>query len=199
MHRLPLSSPLPSPTRSVELEWVLAKSTPPVPRLLTAAAPSTDAGGGSGGGDGLHHPPSLWARILPAGRTRGHTGSGMDELGHPAPLPSSAGGSPSSASLAARRATAAPAPCLSRLCGGSLHRASWFVRLWLAPYLFMAAWALAEAMSLLLLWSEATIFLNLLGWVPVRRRGGGEGGRMEGGEGLHGPPPPPPCAARRPT
>lgn len=161
--------PPPPPLSSVALEYVLAKRVPPAPSLPPAPPSSDDASAGGAGA------PSLWAKILPGGRRL--TGSGVEELGgHAHVASSSVGGSPGSSSGGSARRSYASSSCLPRSARAALHGPAWAVRIWVAPYLYICAWAVAEAMSVLLLWSEATIFLNLLGWVPVRAgAGGGEG------------------------
>jgi hypothetical protein len=144
---------------SVELEWLIARSIPPVSAFgpSSSATSSATAEGPSTSSDPRRK--SLWASILPA---RHRSGTGGDaELG-------SSGG----AGGGRRRAnTAGTGPALvSRICGGALHGGVWAAKVWVAPYAYLVCWAVAEAMSILLLWSEATIFLNLLGWVRVGRR-----------------------------
>ena len=56
---------------------------------------------------------------------------------------------------------------LPHLFDGALNRASWTFRILAVPYVYKVLWLLCELLSLLLLWSEATIFLNLTGLVPV--------------------------------
>lgn len=50
---------------------------------------------------------------------------------------------------------------------GEINRAVWTFRMHAVPYVYKVLWLLCEIMSLLLIWSEATIFLNLSGLVPV--------------------------------
>lgn len=53
--------------------------------------------------------------------------------------------------------------CFPRLCGGVLNRFVWNFRMYAVPYVYKIFALIAEIMSILLLWSEATIFLNLTG------------------------------------
>jgi len=50
---------------------------------------------------------------------------------------------------------------------GYINHSVWTFRMHAVPYVYKVIWLLCEIMSILLIWSEATIFLNLSGLVPV--------------------------------
>ena len=50
---------------------------------------------------------------------------------------------------------------------GYINHSVWTFRMHAVPYVYKVIWLLCEVMSILLIWSEATIFLNLSGLVPV--------------------------------
>ena len=54
---------------------------------------------------------------------------------------------------------------LPHFCGGFLNVASWHFRIHYVPFVYKVVWLFCELLSLTLLWSEATIFLNLTGLV----------------------------------
>jgi len=140
---------------AVTLEHVVARTVPPAPVARAAKERSSSRywdhaaiihhagpGGDSGGPDG-------------------GPGSGGDDGDGAGPAPAATAAAAALASAAAT--TYAALACLPNLAGGALTRALWNYRIYAAPYVYMACGAVAEVMSLLLMWSEATIWINLQG------------------------------------
>lgn len=55
--------------------------------------------------------------------------------------------------------------CIPNSCGGACNRMSWRFKMWWKPSVFKLLAALTEVLSILLIWSESTIWLNLTGLV----------------------------------
>jgi hypothetical protein len=144
--------------KAMELEWVVTGAAPPVPVKKTTAEGKTyyiaerageDARGGAvGGGRDAFAPPRSLATA-----------------GFVAQLP--AGVDPAKVDVMSEEAGAAllSLTCMPTRCGGFLHRGLWAFKIHFAPYANLALAALAEVFSVLILWSEATIWLNLTGLV----------------------------------
>jgi len=119
---------------AIQLEYVVDKAMPPT--LQTAS--------GRGGAAA-----AFWdGRAAAAGEAAHAEGD-------------AAGGS--SALGGAAAATYGALACLPNLAGGAVNRALWYYRIHLAPYADKVLALVAEALSLLLMWSEATIWVNLSG------------------------------------
>ncbi len=57
--------------------------------------------------------------------------------------------------------------CFPGVARGALNRAAWHAKIFWAPVIFKVLSVLADVLSLILIWCEATIWLNLTGLVPT--------------------------------
>ena len=147
-------------TRCMMLEFAAAGTSPPVPRKRKTAEGATYYVIAKGAqplalpGD-AHMRPTVF-------NTKGGAASSA--------APAASGGVPASdanmdvLSEGAGRALERM-HFLPDILGGALNRASWHFRIHVLPWAFKGLWLAAEVSSLLLLWSEATIALNLTGLV----------------------------------
>jgi len=142
-------------TRCMMLEFAVSGASPPVPRKRKTAEGATYYVVAKNGAQALalpgdaHHRPTVFdSRGAPVGVVGAPASDAdMDVLSE-------------SAGLAFERMHFLP-----ELFGGALNRASWHFRIHMLPWAFKGLWLAAEACSVLLLWSEATIALNLTGLV----------------------------------
>jgi hypothetical protein len=149
--------------KAMELEWIVSGLVPPVPAKKATAEGKTyyiaPRGGGKaeerGGGGG----------VAGGGRDAFAPPRSLATAGFAAQLP--AGVDPSKVDVMSEEAGAAllSLMCCPGRCGGALNRGLWAFKIHFAPYANLALAALAELFSVLILWSEATIFLNLTGLV----------------------------------
>jgi hypothetical protein len=156
----------------IELEYVVARTVPPVPEKKKTAEGQTyyvvhrgagldSAVGTTGGAPGAKGAGAKGAvfdskAMRAAAAAKGGKGAGgaggpeatdpdMDVLSEPA-------------AMALMGMMFAP-----RLFGGVLNRLKWDFKMYAVPYAYKFVAVVAEVLSILLLWSEATIFLNLTG------------------------------------
>jgi len=145
-------------TQCIELEYIVAKTVPPVPEkkktaegetyYVTTRSEGLDAPNGV-----LHNGP---------GNTKGKANVFQGKDMKPTHgIPQSDNEHDVLSEPAAKALMSMM--CFPRLCGGILNRFVWNFRMYAVPYVYKILAIIAEMMSLLLLWSEATIFLNLTG------------------------------------
>jgi hypothetical protein len=143
----------------IELEYVVAKTVPPVPVKRKTAEGETFYVAETV--DLTQHPGE---KKKTAARNNVFDSKTMAKGG-------GGGGAGAAGSGSAQGDVLSPAAaealmsmmCAPRLCGGILNRARWTFKIFAVPYVYKVLAVLAEAMSIMLLWSEATIFVNLTG------------------------------------
>jgi len=150
--------------KCMELEYTVAGMTPPVPEKHSTSEGLTFfvTQRGEGGVEGV-------------GAKKGPQGGGppsLLKLTSSSPHPSiklPQGRNPASTDILSEKAgnSLLRLMCCPRLCGGVFNSALWWFKIHLTPVVYKFLWFSAEVFSLLLLWSEGTIWLNLTGLVST--------------------------------